>query len=448
MSIDTKSVYEIAVQRGLTYHIYTYGCQMNVHDSQKLAGILQEMGFREGKGEHADFILFNTCCVREHAESKLNSNVGVLRKRKEENPALIVGVCGCMMQQEDVAQKFARSFPFVDIIFGTHSMHKLGEMLYRVLVLGERSLVVDAEDAAIEDIPVYRNTPPLSYVSIMQGCDNFCSYCIVPYVRGRERSRAPQAILREVCDLAKAGYKEVMLLGQNVNSYGKGIGTSFPQLLKEIAEQSNMQRIRFMTSHPKDVSGDLIAVMRDHDTICKSLHLPLQSGSTDVLQRMNRKYTKEQYLDLVKDLRTQMPNIALTTDIIVGFPGETQGDFAQTMQMMEQVHFDAAYMFVYSPRKGTRAATFADQVPRDVKQKRIMQLVDLQAELTFASNKRYVGNVERVLVEGSSKRGTGESCGRTDSGKMVNFPGEAPVGAFVDVEITQAKRTTLFGKLV
>ena len=445
-------LYEHITQRGLKYEIVTYGCQMNAHDSEKLAGILESVGYtRAAEGEEADFVLFNTCCVRGNAEKRLYGNVGVYKKIKQRRKNLIVAVCGCMMQQDGAAQRLAQTFPFVRIIFGTHAMQRLPEMLYQVFTTGKRVISVEEGREIIEDIPMHRNTPPLSYVSIMQGCDNFCSYCIVPYVRGRERSREPMQIIDEVKRLADEGYKEVMLLGQNVNSYGKGLecDVRFPELLADIAEKTGIARIRFMTSHPKDISPELIDVMAAHDNICKQLHLPVQSGSSRILKEMNRRYTREHYLGLIEAVRRVMPDIALSTDVMVGFPGETQEDFADTLSLMEQVRYDSAYTFVYSPRTGTKAAAMDGQIPEEEKQRRIVELVALQNEITYEKNLACVGRRYTVLVEGESLRDDGCVCGRTDCGRMVNLPGGSElVGRFVDVEITEGKKTTLFGTLV
>ncbi|MBQ4062269.1 MAG: tRNA (N6-isopentenyl adenosine(37)-C2)-methylthiotransferase MiaB [Christensenellaceae bacterium] len=419
---------------------------MNSHESEALAGILEEAGYiPAAENDTPDAIFFNTCCVREHAESRVFGNVGALKHLKQENPDLIIGVCGCMMQQEGMAKKFANRFPFVDIVFGTKNMYRLPEMLYAAVVEHERSIMIEEEDTLVDDLPQRRNSFPLSYVSIMQGCNNFCSYCIVPYVRGRERSRDPESILLEISSLVKEGYKEVMLLGQNVNSYRPANGCDFPTLLTRIAEETGIERIRFMTSHPKDASKELISVIKKYPNICKSLHLPLQSGSSEILRRMNRKYSREHYLELIDYIKNEIPGIFLSTDIIVGFPGETEEDFEMTMDMMRKVRFDAAYTFIYSPRKGTKAALFDEQIERPVKQSRIARLIDLQGQITYESNLSYVGSSQRVLVEGASKRDENEFCGRTDSGKMVNFKGNFKPGDFVELTITDAKKTTLFG---
>ncbi len=439
------------IQRnGLTYHVVTYGCQMNEHESEKLCGLLEDLGYLPAAcNEDADFIIFNTCCVRDNAEQKTFGNVGAVKKLKEENPRLMVAVCGCMTQQPAVAQKMSRTFPFVDIIFGTHNIHRLPAMIAERLGVGKRILEVQETDGdIIENVPVKRHTGPLASVNIMYGCNNFCSYCIVPFVRGRERSRNAEDIVCEVSALAAEGYQEVMLLGQNVNSYDGGNTVRFPTLLQMICRQTPIRRIRFMTSHPKDLSDDLIAVIADNPQICKHIHLPVQSGSTRILQEMNRKYSREQYLTLVDKIRAVMPDIVLTTDIIVGFPGETERDFEDTLDLVENVQFDSAFTFVYSPRTGTKAASLPNPIPPELQRERIMRLIELQNGITEQCNKRYEGRVEHVLVEGISTRSAEDVCGRTDGGKMVNFRGVADqIGSFCDVRITKAKRTTLFGEL-
>lgn len=450
----TESLYEYVQKKSLTYYIETYGCQMNDHDSEKLAGILQSVGYeRSEQIDRADLILFNTCCVRDHAEKKVFGNIGALKPLWEKNRELVVAVCGCMMQQQVVAEKLMKTFPFVKIVFGTNNMNELPSMLYSALLLKKRVLNVQQKSVsstAIEDVPMVRRKKPLATVNIMQGCDNFCSYCIVPYVRGREWSRPANDVVAEVKDLARQGYQEVMLLGQNVNSYGKGGNdTDFAGLLERVATETGIARIRFMTSHPKDISERLLEVLAGHENICKQLHLPVQSGSSRVLARMNRGYSREDYLGIVEKARKMVPGIALTTDIIVGFPGETEEDFLQTMDLMRRVGYDAAFTFVYSPRNGTKAAEFPDQIPEEVKQQRIVQLVALQNEQTYRSNLAYVGKTERVLIEEVSRRDEKSVCGRTDSGKMVNMEGaKDTIGTFVTAEIIEAKRTTLLGRML
>ncbi len=451
-----QSLYEYAIENELKYYIETYGCQMNEHDSEKIAGLLQAVGYQKAEQmQQADLILFNTCCVRDHAEKKVFGNIGALKPLSQQKSGLIVAVCGCMMQQEEVAKKLMQTFPFVKIVFGTNNMNELPSMLYRAVMHRERVFNVqkaNISSTAVEDVPMVRKKRPLATVNIMQGCDNFCTYCIVPYVRGREWSRPAGDILMEVRGLVEQGYREVMLLGQNVNSYGKKGGETsmdFADLLEQIAAGTGISRIRFMTSHPKDISKKLLEKIAGHENICKQLHLPVQSGSSRVLMRMNRGYTREEYLRLVETAREIVPGIALTTDIIVGFPGESEEDYAQTLSLVREVGYDAAFTFVYSPRKGTKAAEFPEQVPEQIKQQRIVRLIELQSELTYESNLRYVGKKELILVEDVSKKDEQSICGRTDSGKMVNFKGpKEKIGSFVPVEILEAKRTTLLGRML
>lgn len=451
-----QSLYEYAIENELKYYIETYGCQMNEHDSEKIAGLLQAVGYQKAEQmQQADLILFNTCCVRDHAEKKVFGNIGALKPLSQQKSGLIVAVCGCMMQQEEVAKKLMQTFPFVKIVFGTNNMNELPSMLYRAVMHRERVFNVqkaNISSTAVEDVPMVRKKRPLATVNIMQGCDNFCTYCIVPYVRGREWSRPAEDILMEVRGLVEQGYREVMLLGQNVNSYGKKGGETsmdFADLLEQIAASTGISRIRFMTSHPKDISKKLLEKIAGHENICKQLHLPVQSGSSRVLMRMNRGYTREEYLRLVETAREIVPGIALTTDIIVGFPGESEEDYAQTLSLVREVGYDAAFTFVYSPRKGTKAAEFPEQVPEQIKQQRIVRLIELQSELTYESNLRYVGKKELILVEDVSKKDEQSICGRTDSGKMVNFKGpKEKIGSFVPVEILEAKRTTLLGRML
>ena len=451
-----QSLYEYAIENELKYYIETYGCQMNEHDSEKIAGLLQAVGYQKAEQmQQADLILFNTCCVRDHAEKKVFGNIGALKPLSQQKSGLIVAVCGCMMQQEEVAKKLMQTFPFVKIVFGTNNMNELPSMLYRAVMHRERVFNVqkaNISSTAVEDVPMVRKKRPLATVNIMQGCDNFCTYCIVPYVRGREWSRPAGDILMEVRGLVEQGYREVMLLVQNVNSYGKKGGETsmdFADLLEQIAASTGISRIRFMTSHPKDISKKLLEKIAGHENICKQLHLPVQSGSSRVLMRMNRGYTREEYLRLVETAREIVPGIALTTDIIVGFPGENEEDYAQTLSLVREVGYDAAFTFVYSPRKGTKAAEFPEQVPEQIKQQRIVGLIELQSELTYKSNLRYVGKKELILVEDVSKKDEQSICGRTDSGKMVNFKGpKEKIGSFVPVEILEAKRTTLLGRML
>ena len=360
---------------------------------------------------------------------------------------MIIGVCGCMMQQPGAAENMKKTFPFVDIIFGTTNMDELPAMLIKKLEDRRSSISIREEPMSEEDVAMHRTPPPLASVNIMQGCNNFCTYCIVPYVRGRERSRNARHIVEEVVSLIPQGYKEVMLLGQNVNSYQDNDHTSFPQLLAQVAS-TGIERIRFMTSHPKDASIAMFEQMAKHKNICKQLHLPFQAGANAVLAAMNRKYTREDYIALIAKASEIMPDVVLTTDIMVGFPCETEADFLQTMDLVEQIQFDAAYTFVYSRRSGTKAATYENQIPEDVQQDRIVRLVALQNEITYQKNRQHIGKKEVVLVEGPSTRGEGV-CGRTDGGKMVNIDGSADlIGQLVPVEITEAKRTTLIGSIL
>lgn len=433
----------------MKYAVVTYGCQMNEHESEKLRGILEAIGYTPAQSmETADFIIFNTCCVRENAEHKTFGNVGALKSLKQENPELLIAVCGCMTQQKAVAEKMYRTFPFVDIVIGTHNMHELADMIESRIIEKKRVLRVEEMEGEIsEGSPVKREGGPLASVNIMYGCNNFCSYCIVPYVRGRERSRDAQNIIDEIAALAGEGYREVMLLGQNVNSYAALPG-GFAELLERICGETEIDRVRFMTSHPKDIPDSLIEVIRRQKKLCKHIHLPVQSGSSAVLTAMNRGYTREGYMQTIAKIRAAMPEAVITTDIIVGFPGETEADFEETMSLVEQVRFDAAFTFVYSRRSGTAAAKMDQQIAKDVKTERIVRLIELQNTITEEKNRAWVGRREQVLAEGHSTRDASHICGRTDGGKMVNFEGDsALIGGFCEVDIVEAKRTTLFGRL-
>lgn len=441
----------LCAQRLRTYHIETYGCQMNVRDSETIAGMLEEMGLRRAANmQEAGLILFNTCCVRDHAERRVFGNVGFVRLMKDERPETVVAVCGCMMQQDGVAERLFRRFPFVDLVFGTHVLHRLPQMLEAVMH-GERLCVTSEEDGQIvEGLPSKRQEGQSAFVNIMFGCNNYCTYCIVPYVRGHERSRMPEAIREEVRALAAQGYTEITLLGQNVNSYGRGLpcDVDFPDLLHLLNEVDGIRRIRFMTSHPKDLSPKLIDAMASLSKVCHHIHLPLQSGSNRVLQAMNRRYTREQYLHLVEELRAAVPDVELTTDVIVGFPGETEQDFLDTMDMMRRVGFAAAYTFQYSPRAGTKAASMEDQVPPESKSRRLQALNALQTELTEQNNRKYLGHSGEILVEGAGQRdGTPIAFGKLSNFKMVYFPGnEALIGSYLPVRITEIRSNSLFGE--
>ncbi len=434
-----------------TYFVETYGCQMNVRDSQTLAGMLERMGYTPAAArEDADAVIFNTCCVREGAEERLLGNLGVLKPLKQQRPDMLIMVCGCMMQEPGMAESIRRRFRFVDVVFGTHNPHCLPELMYQALTEHMPAYQLwEKEQGIVEDMPVLREHSASAWINIMYGCNNFCSYCIVPYVRGRERSRQSADILREARALAGQGVKEITLLGQNVNSYGKeNDEISFPLLLKELDQIDGIERIRFMTSHPKDLSDELIEVMAQGRHICKYIHLPVQSGSNRILSLMNRRYTREDYFLLIQKLRQAMPEIAISTDIIVGFPTETEQDFEDTLDLYRRVGFHSAFTFIYSKRKGTPAAEMPGQVyERDAKA-RIARLIKLAEECTLAANKKYEGRSYPVLVEGISKRNGAMVSGRTDCGRMVNFAGtEQLIGQIVNVKITQTKLNTLLGEM-
>jgi len=435
--------------RPASYHIVSMGCQMNERDSESIAGMLEEMGMvREPVREQADLILYNTCCVRENAENKALGNVIWLKELKKTKPELMICVGGCMTQEKGMAATMKARYPFIDLVYGTHNLYKLPEYVYRVLTERQPVIeVMDTDGEVVEGMPERRTSRFHAFVNIMYGCNNFCTYCIVPYVRGRERSREPEAVLEECARLRDAGAREIMLLGQNVNSY-RGGGAEFAELLYRI-DRLDIERIRFMTSHPKDLSDDLIQAFGELKHLMPQLHLPVQAGSDEILKRMNRSYTREHYLQLVQKLRNVWPEIGLTSDIIVGFPGETLEQFEQTMSLVREVRFDAAYTFVFSPRQGTRAAAMPDDTPYEVKSERIQRLIDLQQAISLEVLQGQVGRRERVLVEAVSTRDVACVGGRTPRGHMVNFPGERElIGQFVDVEITSAGRNTLRGRRI
>ena len=432
---------------GRAYHIVTYGCQMNAHDSEQIAGILDRMGMHEAASrDEADLVIYNTCCVRDNAERRALGNVGWLKELKKVKPELMTGVCGCMVQQPGMAEKLIKRYPFLDIAFGTHELYKLPDMMRELLDSRARVVCVSEDDMVAEGLPVKRVSRIQAYVNIMYGCNNFCSYCIVPYVRGRERSRLPEDILREVEELKCDGVREVMLLGQNVNSYSGG-GLDFAGLLREV-DAIGIERIRFMTSHPKDLSDALIDVMSNSHHICHQLHLPVQHGSDRVLEAMNRRYTAAHYLGLVDKLRCAMPDIGLTTDLIVGFPGETEDDFKATLDLVERVRYDSAYTFIFSPRQGTVAASMPNQVDEETSRRRIHELIAVQERITGEIYAGLAGRIERVLVEGPAARGEGKLAGRTERGITVNFTGTASEGELVDVKILGAGHNTLKGEQV
>lgn len=434
-----------------TYHIETYGCQMNVHDSEKIAGMLEEKGYAPASSlSAADVIVFNTCCVREHAEDKVFGNVGVLKSLKQDRPDILIAVCGCMMQQEGMAETLARKFPFVDLIFGTHNLGEFDEMMNAAARRDKPYIHIHKDLAHIaEGLPVRRSRGISAFVNVMYGCDNYCSYCIVPYVRGRERSREPEAVLDEIRRLAETGCMEVMLLGQNVNSFGKTLAPpmTFAELLRRAADIEGIRRIRFMTSHPKDLNEDIVRAMRDCPAICHHIHLPVQSGSNRILQAMNRRYTRERYMDLVAMIRDTVPDIAISSDIIVGFPGESEQDFADTLELVETVGYDAAFTFKYSIRTGTKAAGMPDQVSETVKKERLRRLMDRQTEIGYRKNLEYVGRTVEVLFDTEAKKGT--ITGRTGTNKLVKTAArDALTGTLRYVHITEAEPWSLRGDVV
>lgn len=429
-----------------TFHIQTFGCAMNEHDSETIAGLLSEMGYEstEHKKE-ASVAIINTCSVRENADKRFFGTLGQLKKIKEMNPDFTVCVCGCMMQQQHVIDTVKQKYPWVDIIFGTHNIHQFPKLLESVL--GEKQKMVDVWDDGgdiVEGLPVKRQFAHKALVNIMFGCNNFCTYCIVPFTRGRERSRHSEEILAEVRELVRDGVQEITLLGQNVNSYQGDV--DFAGLIRKLNEVEGLERIRFMTSHPKDISEELIRAYQDCHKLCNHIHLPVQAGSNRVLERMNRKYTREHYLDLIRKFRETRPDIAITTDIIVGFPGETEEDFQDTLSLVREVEYDSAFTFLYSVRKGTPAEHYEDQVPEDIKHERFNRLVDLMNELSLKKNKDLEGQVVSVLVEGTSKTNEDILTGRTEGFKTLNFKGPKDIiGTIVPVRITEGKTFNLEG---
>lgn len=433
-----------------TFHITTFGCQMNEHDSEVMAGMLLEKGFEPVKERRdADVAIINTCSVRENADKRFFGTLGQLKRRKKENPDFIVCVCGCMMQQQHVIDTIKAKYPWVDIIFGTHNIHQFPELVDNALNEKKKQVEIWPDGGEIvEGLPAKRLFDCKALVNIMFGCNNFCTYCIVPYTRGRERSRRPEEIIKEVRNLVFDGVKEIMLLGQNVNSYRGDEKTDFADLLYRLNEIDGLERIRFMTSHPKDLSDKLIQAFVDCDKLCKNIHLPVQSGSSRILKRMNRKYTKDAYLELVAKLKAAVPGITMSTDIIVGFPGETEEDFEETLDLVRKVRYDSAFTFLYSIRKGTPAEKYEAQVAEDVKHERFNRLVDLINSISAEKNAQYTGRIERVLVEGASKTNSKTLSGRTDGFKLVNFEGTKDmIGNLIDVEITEGKTFSLEGRL-
>ncbi len=445
----------------LKYNILTMGCQLNENDSEKLCGMLEEMGYIKTDNQNeADLTLFNTCCVRENAEDKLFGKLGELKKLKQEK-GIIIAIGGCMMQEKHITDKIKQSYPFVDIIFGTHTLHKFPEDLYKVLDKKEKlEDIIDIDGKIYEGLPIKRDSKIKASVTIMNGCNNFCTYCIVPYVRGRERSRNPKDIINEVEQLAKEGYKEITLLGQNVNSYLRvereknikfeeyqGVN-SFATLLREINKIDGIERIRFVSPHPKDFTDDVIDAIANYNKICKLVHLPLQAGNNNVLKNMNRKYTKEQYLKLVDKMKNKIENLTLSTDIIVGFPGETDEEFEDTLDIVKKVKFEQVYMFIYSRRIGTPGDKMANQIPEHIKHKRFNKLKLLVENQIVENNKKYVGTIQKVLVEGESKNNKELLTGRTDSNKVVIFKGNKDlIGQIIKLKIISEHKWYLKGEI-
>ena len=438
--------------RPLTMSIQTLGCQMNAKDSEKMTAILSYIGYEETEEPVADLVLFNTCTVRENANMKIYGRLGYLKNHKKKNPHMKIVLCGCMMQEADEVERVRKSYPFVDIVFGTHNIYKLAELLYTQIQSEGR--VMDVWEEAkeiIEDLPGKRKYSFKTGVNIMFGCNNFCSYCIVPYVRGRERSREPEEIIKEIRGLVQDGVTEIMLLGQNVNSYGKGLPQeiTFADLLRKVNEIEGLERIRFMTSHPKDLSDDLIQAMADCEKVCSHLHLPLQSGSSRILKKMNRHYTKEDYLLLVKKIREKLPEIALTTDIIVGFPGETEEDFEETLDVVSKVRYDSAYTFIYSKRSGTPAASMENQVPEDVVKERFAKLLKVVQTISAERTNEKLGMTEPVLIEQVNEQDESLVTGRLSNNAVVQLPGDASmIGSIVPVLLKESKGFYYMGQRV
>lgn len=448
---------EAELGRPLVGSVINFGCQMNAKDSEKLRGILREAGYQllddqSPDPENADFVLYNTCTVRENANVRVYGRLGSLVSKKKKNPHMLIGLCGCMMQEPHVVEKIKKSYSHTSLIFGTHNLFKFPELLYTAM--NSDRMIIDIwkdTDQIVEDLPAERKYSFKSGVNIMFGCNNFCSYCIVPYVRGRERSRQPEAIVKEVRDLVQSGVKEIMLLGQNVNSYGKNLEhpVSFAQLLEMLEDVQGLERIRFMTSHPKDLSDELISVMAKSKKICRHLHLPLQSGSSRILKEMNRRYDKEKYLELTERIRRAMPDISLTTDIIVGFPGETEEDFLETLDVVDKVGYDTAFTFIYSRRTGTPAAAQENQVPEDIVKERFNRLLKLVQEKGREASSRFTGTIQEVLVEEINHSQEGYVTGRMGNNLLVHFPGcAALVGSLVKVHLKECKGFYYIGEMI
>ena len=434
-----------------TYHIQNEGCQMNSLQTESVAAMMEKIGYEKIDSEEADAVIYNTCTVRENANQKIYGHLGHLKSIKRKNPDMKIILFGCMMQEQHVVDTIRKSYPFVNLVFGTHNIHKFPELFFRTLTSDSQIIDIWKEsDEIVEGLPTSRKYSFKTGVNVMFGCNNFCSYCIVPYVRGREKSREPQAIIDEIKSLAADGVTEVMLLGQNVNSYGKTLEhpVSFAQLLTQIEQIEGLKRIRFMTSHPKDLSDELIEVMEKSQKVCHHLHLPLQSGSSSILKKMNRRYDKEKYLGLVDKIRTAIPDISLTTDIIVGFPGETEEDFQETLDVVSKANYDTAFTFIYSKRTGTPAASMPDQVPEEVVKERFSRLLALVQENGRKASSRFTGTVKEILVEEESKE-KGMLTGRTEHNLLVHFEGDKSlIGQYVNVSLDTCKGFYYFGHLV
>ena len=445
-----EKVKKINENRNKKYYILTMGCQLNENDSEKLIGIMEKMGYTKSEDiKNADLYVINTCCVRENAEEKLFGKLGELKKIKE-NKNIIIAIGGCMMQEEHITEKIKKSYPFVDVVFGTHTLHKFPEDLYIAITKNKKVKdVIEIDGEIYEGLPVKRSSNRQASVIIMYGCNNFCSYCIVPYVRGRERSRKPEDILNEIKELAKEGYREITLLGQNVNSYKGGENYNFANLLEDVDKIEGIEVIRFVSPHPKDFTDDVIDVISKSKKISRLIHVPLQSGSTNVLKEMNRKYTKEQYLDLIKRIRNKIPDVVFSTDIIVGFPGETEEDFEDTIDVVKQVNFEQIFMFIYSRRVGTRADKMENQIPEEIKHKRFDRLKQVFEESIEENNKKYIGTTQKILVEGYSKNNQDMLTGRTDTNKVVIFEGpEELIGKIVNIKIISEHKWYLKGEVL
>ena len=432
-------------------HVHSFGCQQNVSDGEKIKGMLADMGYGfSNSADGADLVLFNTCAVRENAEDRVFGNLGALKHNKKQNPNMLIGVCGCMVQQEHIAERIKKSFPYVDMVFGTHVLHTLPQLIYEAMTTHRRQVSIPQMDGVIaEGLPLRRESGLKASIPIMYGCNNFCTYCIVPYVRGRERSRDPEEVVGEARSLVEQGYKELLLLGQNVNSYGRGTDVDFPELLRRINAIPGEFKISYMSSHPKDATRELIDTIAECEKVTRHFHLPVQSGSSRILKLMNRSYTREHYLELINYAKERIPDVALTSDIIVGFPGETYEDFQETLSLIREVKYDSLFTFIYSPRKGTKAAEMPDPISQEEKGRWFRELLEVQQEIGCSSYQNYVGRTMRVLCEGPGRTRDGCLTGKSIQNIIVDFDGDRSlIGSFVDVKITGALNWALTGELV